>query len=209
MKRTREEDSISYRIRRAEEEFIKEPQLKLYENPITRIVSFFRINKILDSLEGENQVVEVGCQQGYIMEMLRQRGLNIIGFDLAESPLKKRVNKDLEVFRADAYHMPLKSSSCDVLCTEVLEHVPDHFKMLKEIIRVAKGEAIITIPNQRILNFLVFFLRPSFYKKGDPYHYPLRLEKVESNLKKLGVNYKIIAYPSRFFPIGHLIKIEL
>jgi len=143
------------------------------------------------------------------MDLLEKRGLNVIGFDLAESPLKKRVNINLKVLRADAYHIPLKSSSCDVLCTEVLEHVPDPSKAIKEILRVAKKEAIITIPNQKILNSLIFFLNPSFYKKGDPYHYPLELHEVEDILVEFKVSYKVFAYPSRLFPIGYLIKMEL
>jgi len=52
---------------------------------------------------------------------------------------------------ADALHIPLAEKSIDVVfCTEVIEHVNDPIKLLKEIhaLLKLKGTLVITVPNR-------------------------------------------------------------
>lgn len=89
---------------------------------------------------------DVGCGQKPYAAMLRDRISRYIGMEYA--PGSGYRGNAADVF-GDAAKIPLASSSVDtVLCTEVLEHVPDPDAVVREIARVLKpgGAVICTAP---------------------------------------------------------------
>jgi ubiquinone/menaquinone biosynthesis C-methylase UbiE len=97
--------------------------------------------------------LEIGLGTGEIFEMTSPRFQFSYGTDVSEgmvrqSFLKGRRMKNL--FVADACYLPLRKNSFDfIICQDVLEHVPDHPKLVFEISRILKsgGVAVITTPN--------------------------------------------------------------
>ncbi len=77
---------------------------------------------------------------------------------------------------SDITDIPVKDESFDyVLCTEVLEHVPDPNKALRELVRVTKigGELIITAPFCSLTH-----MAPYHYSSGfNKYWYTINLEQ--------------------------------
>lgn len=108
-------------------------------------------------LKGNEKVLEVGCGRGFYVKTLNEvwPKLDITGVDLNEKYLsvaKKFVNDDkVKLIKADATDLPFKDKSFDrIICSEVLEHIPDDQKAISEMHRVLKpgGIVIITVPNK-------------------------------------------------------------
>ena len=61
-------------------------------------------------------------------------------------------SREYLLVNADAQKIPFKSNSFDfVLCSEVLEHVPDWEEALKELKRISRKKIMITIPLEKSL----------------------------------------------------------
>lgn len=193
----------------AEEEFKIEPVIKLYKNKISYYFCSFRIKELVKSAKGIGEpVVDIGCQQCFVTNMIKEAGKPTFGFDLSYKALSNKVS-ELPVVQADAYSLPIKSDSCNVICSDMLEHVNNPKEAISELIRVAKKDIVITIPFQAIGNlmrFFALFVNLKLYKNR--YHHPLSIDDVKEELKKYDVSYEIKCYPSKFFLMGYLIKVS-
>lgn len=115
--------------------------------------------------------LEVGCGMGYFSEMAFKNGAKVTGIDVGNKLVamtKKRVSSG-KFLTASASNLPFRNESFDVvLCTEVIEHVDQQFKSVKELARVLKkgGILVITTPNRIFKPFFDFL---SFIKIR-PYH---------------------------------------
>lgn len=107
------------------------------------------------SLKG---ILDVGCGSGALISDLAKIGFNCVGIDISKIGIKRakqiakkrRINKRLSVILGDAENLPLRENSFDlVVCTNVLEHLINPMKSLKEMIRVVEvsGGLIISAPN--------------------------------------------------------------
>ena len=110
---------------------------------ITRLIrSYFR--------EDASLVLDAGCGTGAMVEMLSQRGMRAMGFDLRPEGLiatKRRCQTAL-LFQAESSHLPIADGACDAALTlDVLEHVDDR-AMLAEIVRILRPGAclVLTVP---------------------------------------------------------------
>lgn len=100
-------------------------------------------------------LLNVGCGKGAFNRALSDRFVRSIGVDINESDIKtaQRLVKDNNItFRKmDATKLQFSASSFDaVLCTEVLEHVPDPEAVVQNIHRVLKkgGQLVVTVPTR-------------------------------------------------------------
>jgi SAM-dependent methyltransferase len=128
--------------------------------------------KVLNLLEGVSSVLDVGCGNGVMFEMIRERGLDLdyLGIDVTEKLLKVA----RELFAADAhrfrrmslYHLKSLRRKFDaVVCRHVLEHLPDYVPAVEYLYSHARKKLI-----------LVFFLPPQPLSSGRK-----RDEKFERN----------------------------
>lgn len=118
-----------------------------------------RARIILEELApGEGmRVLEVGCGRGFYEQAISSiyPQVHIVGTDVNEGYLaiarKATTNKYVRFQKADATSLPFDDNVFDrVICTEVLEHIPDDQKVTQEIYRVLKkgGKALFTVPNK-------------------------------------------------------------
>lgn len=115
-----------------------------------------RIFEELDLQDGDN-ILEVGCGDGYYLHILSNLGLRfkLTGVDynpLALKSAKRNLKgKKVKLGFADLMQsLPFRANSFDkVIMSEVAEHLPDDIKGLKEVRRVLKkgGMLIVTVPN--------------------------------------------------------------
>lgn len=119
-------------------------------------------------------VLDAGCGEGITLNKLIENGVGdkLEGVDYSDLAitLSKKINPQLNIRHGSVYSLPYEDNSFDlVICTEVLEHLDDPKKGLKEIIRASKKYLILTVPNepwftyQRILrgkNILHFGAHP-------------------------------------------------
>ncbi|MEO5332527.1 MAG: class I SAM-dependent methyltransferase [Magnetococcus sp. YQC-5] len=96
------------------------------------------------------RMLEVGCGIGYLLNHLGQ-GWDRYGIDMDHASLQT-AGTHAKVIRGDAAHLPYQDATFDlVLCSEVLEHLPDgeDQRCLAEMKRVLKpaGRLLITVPS--------------------------------------------------------------
>lgn len=86
------------------------------------------------------RVLDVGCNSGEFMKMLRDgKGCDVVGVDVSTAALKIARKKKLKVYNASAEKLPFSDGSFDVvILREVLVHVHEPIKALKEIRRVLR-----------------------------------------------------------------------
>lgn len=86
------------------------------------------------------KVLDIGCNDGTFMAMLRdRRQCQVTGVDVSETALKEAAEKGLEVRLIDGERLPFPSGTFDVVTLmEVIAHVLDPVKTLREIQRVLK-----------------------------------------------------------------------
>jgi ubiquinone/menaquinone biosynthesis C-methylase UbiE/glycosyltransferase involved in cell wall biosynthesis len=114
------------------------------------------VEPIVCEIPDGSKVLDVGCNSGELMKHLRDtKGCDVTGVDVAEEPLKLAREKGLDVLNADAEHLPFTDGEFDVvILREVLAHLHDPVKALKEIRRVLKPSGFLlgSAPHANIEN---------------------------------------------------------
>ena len=108
--------------------------------------------KELKKLEIKN-VLDIGCGEGFILNKLKQEkiGESWEGIDYSKEAVEigKKIHSYLDLTQGDIYNTGFKDAAFDlVVCTEVLEHLENPEKALKEIIRVSKKYILLSVPNE-------------------------------------------------------------
>ena len=97
------------------------------------------------------KILDIGCGDGVLLYLInRNLKAQLTGVDLDSDSLKLAKTKVKAKFiKASAYKLPFKAHSFDlVIVSEIIEHLDDPDKMLKEFKRILKtsGTGIITTP---------------------------------------------------------------
>lgn len=118
--------------------------LETYQQPLQRR----RINWLIEQCGGTNNILEVGCSWGYILNKVQGR----TGIDINQDNIEL-ARKAFPSYTFDCgdvtKRLPYADSSFDiVLLTEILEHIPwDKVdSLVRESIRVARQKVLITLP---------------------------------------------------------------
>jgi ubiquinone/menaquinone biosynthesis C-methylase UbiE len=135
---------------------------------------FEEIGKLIEPVKGE--VLDVGSADGMFSKVIldKSKASKLIGIDVAKSSVdwaKKhwKRNKRMKFMVGDAEDLKFKTNTFDaVFCLEVLEHVYQPKKVLKEFKRVMKkgGYGIFLVPSDSILFRTIWFLWLHFYPRG-------------------------------------------
>ncbi|MDD5638489.1 MAG: methyltransferase domain-containing protein [Candidatus Pacebacteria bacterium] len=138
----------------------KEEIKQFYENYHTKGI----INPVADFMQKERcdylrfllknisgEILIIGCGSQDDMSIISER-CEGVGIDISAEAVKKSKEKypRFEYFVADATNLPFPDNSFDcVVCSEVIEHIPEDEKVLSEAKRVLKnkGTFIVTTPN--------------------------------------------------------------
>jgi len=123
-------------------------------HPIVRWLERQRLDAIvrLASPKSGDRVLEVGCGAGHVLE--RFTGMRRTGIDLSAGMLqriRRRLGGEVVLTRGTADRLPFADGAFDIIvCTEVLEHVPDPAAVVAELSRVAgrDGRIVVSIPNE-------------------------------------------------------------
>jgi SAM-dependent methyltransferase len=110
-------------------------------------------------LRAGDRFLDVGCGEGrHTIGAYLTADVEAVGVDLCEKDLqtaqeraegfvdKENTNKSLTFKVANALELPFEDNSFDkVICSEVLEHIPDYQGVLKEIDRVLKPNGVLAV----------------------------------------------------------------
>ena len=133
-------------------------------NPLQRfLIRHFhrRVDELVEGT-GASRVLDVGCGEGFTIELLlRANGqMPIQGLDYDWPALLEAKTRQPEILfqMGDMRRLPYADASFDlVLCLEVLEHLAEPAPALEELHRVSSRHCLISVPNEplfMISNFL-------------------------------------------------------
>lgn len=118
-----------------------------------------QVKKCAKIIPKNAKVLDLGCGWGQVSVILSiiRPDLKIIGIDIEREPLWKKLNKFKCKFTVgDALNLKFKGKTFDsVVAFGLMEHVSDDKKLLQEIYRVSKPNAInfiFNLPNKYSLN---------------------------------------------------------
>lgn len=129
-------------------------------------------------LQSSDRVLDLGCGEGrHAISAYMLHNVDSVGIDLSLKDLNitrerfgefvepDNKNKSLVLSVANGYQLPFVNGSFDkVICSEVLEHIPDYLAVLSEIERVLKpgGTFAVSVPR--------YFPEWICWKLSDEYH---------------------------------------
>jgi len=118
-------------------------------------------------------ILDIGCGSGFVIQRILQTfdsSIHIDGVDNDQQSLDaaRKLNPSASFFLSDIYNLQINNSYDLVMCLEVLEHLTDYHRALKEIKRVTRRYCLISVPHEPYFR-LGEFLRGKHLKRfGDP-----------------------------------------
>lgn len=131
---------------------------------------FQEVGKLTEPVKGK--VLDIGSADGVFSKVIldKSKAEQVIGIDVLKSSVdwanKHWKTRKMKFLVGNAHKLPFKSEVFEaVFLLEILEHVFDPIKVLKEVERVLKkgGYAIFLVPTESLLFRIVWFLW-SFYR---------------------------------------------
>jgi SAM-dependent methyltransferase len=119
-----------------------------------RLLSRFRARLVSEARGlAPRRVLDAGCGEGHVTAWLAEGlpGSEVTGLEgRAEALAAFRArNPGLEAVQGDITAAPFPDRSFDlVVCTEVLEHLPEPGDALRELARVCAGHMLLTVPHE-------------------------------------------------------------
>ena len=122
---------------------------------------------ILDNFK-EVYVLELGCGSGIFTDYLIKENVikKLICTDISSEAIKICKKKSLPALLADAEKLPFKDKSFDIVCGfEVLHHLNNPKRAIKEACRVSKNTVFFNEPNK--WNPVRCFMEKFYYEKSN------------------------------------------
>lgn len=134
-----------------------------HSTPYTGVAGFvesLRVKAVLKAaaVQPEDRLLEVGCEAGNLLKHFAPCRKKV-GFDISHAALAdaeklfKSLNLDASFIQGDASQpLPFELGSFDVIvCSEMLEHVPDPRACLANIAAIAGASCriVLTVPNEK------------------------------------------------------------
>lgn len=126
------------------------------------VVKYFlkRIKEFLSGLECKN-ILDVGCGEGYITNMVSVlKDCDIVGVDIGAEVIKQaELNyPHITFIQGSACELPFDDNSYDLIIgCELLEHLDNPEKAMKELRRVCAKWVLLSVPREplwRVLNMM-------------------------------------------------------
>jgi SAM-dependent methyltransferase len=141
-------------------------------NDYWHLTRLLEIMKIVRKTPFES-FLDVGCAEGLYLKLLSRysrTGSSGSGLDLAKNYLLKAkvASPTTSLVQGDAGQLPFRKDSFDlVLCSEVLEHVPNPKEVFKELVRVSDRYIVVTLAGENLFHFVM--RKFGLVKTPDPY----------------------------------------
>ena len=97
---------------------------------------------------GGQSLLDLGCGLGGYSKRLAERGFEVVAFDVAAEYVERARALGVDARHYDGERLPLEDDSVDtVFLLEVIEHLEDPARLLREARRVARRNVLVTTPN--------------------------------------------------------------
>jgi ubiquinone/menaquinone biosynthesis C-methylase UbiE len=158
------------------------------------------LNKIFQCIPLTDQlkVIDIGCGDGGDCELLSMKLKEIVGIDIDFNPKwPKSENAKIAFSVADICNLPFPGESFELVFEkDVLHHIEDKIKALKEILRITKeGGYIVCIEGNRYNP--IFYFHMTLLKGHDHFTKSFFTQL----MKTFSKNPKFLSVESRVYPI--------
>ena len=177
-------------------------------NPFLRYVEKMRAKTIvkLANVSKHDSVIDVGCGEGYILSLL-PKAKKSIGLDISKVALNRakkflQNRKDIELLLGDGQNIRFEDDSFDVvICSEMLEHIPNPHAVIKELHRILKpnGNLVVSIPDESRIKQIMQIVK--FFKVDRFLHAARKQETYEWHLHEADMKF-LRSISSEEFSIG-------
>lgn len=102
------------------------------------------------NLHKVKNVLDLGCGDGILMDLLKEKGINVMGADISSEVIAicKKKGHNVVLINLVDNSLPFANKSFDLIfLLDVLEHLYNPEDFLKEIIRISRGYIILSVPN--------------------------------------------------------------
>jgi len=163
-----------------------------------------RYRVVLKRLNNSEKILDIGCGDGYLMNLMGSIGNIVVGIDSEFNGVKNASKKLFKykncfVVQANCYKLPFDNASFDsVVLADVIEHLQKPEYCISEIRRVLKvnGILILTTPKFR-----------DEYTWDDQHVFEFKPEELQSILRTYFSNIKIIYFWPMFWSNLYATKI--
>jgi 2-polyprenyl-3-methyl-5-hydroxy-6-metoxy-1,4-benzoquinol methylase len=147
-------------------------------------------------------ILDAGAGEGFTMNKLKENsiGKRIEGIECSKEAISfgKKLFPNLTIKKGSIYNLPYEDNSFDLaICTEVLEHLEEPTKALKEMLRISKKHLIISVPNEPFFMLSNFLRGKNLLKfgndKGHINHW--NFLTIKTFLEKNGLKIKKVKLP--------------
>ncbi|MCH2023537.1 MAG: methyltransferase domain-containing protein [Saprospiraceae bacterium] len=139
---------------------------------------------VLDSLKGNEKILEIGCGAAGFLSTLSKKGFEITGLELNKKAVNDGQKKGLDVhFQSIQEHAKENPEKYDIVCSfQVVEHIADVHSFIEASLMSLKpgGLMIISVPNNDS-----FINLESNTLNLPPHHMGLWTEESLRNLEKI------------------------
>ncbi len=155
-------------------------------------------------LASGDRVLDLGCGEGrhallaYLAKNVESVGVDLSHADLITTHEKYKIfaepgnsHKTFKLSQANALHLPFADNTFDkVICSEVLEHIPDYRAVLKEIDRVLKPGGIFAASVPRFMPEKICWLLSDEYHANEGGHIRIFKEnELRKDIERLGLRH--------------------
>ncbi|MDB3887201.1 class I SAM-dependent methyltransferase [Candidatus Pelagibacter sp.] len=139
------------------------------------------------------EILEVGCNLGYVGALFIRQNHNYLGIDIQKKAInsakKNYGNKNYINIKLENLHQKIKKKKFDLICSfEVIEHLEDPLNFILEIKKYLKkdGQILLTTPNGN------FIPKDKWFSDRPPIHFSLFKEKTFKYLEKNNFKVKFL-----------------
>jgi ubiquinone/menaquinone biosynthesis C-methylase UbiE len=142
-----------------------------FNNPAEEIYNALRIQIISEMLKNyKGNMLIVGCGRGKDLS-IASSFQRIYAFDLSFNAVRQISDKGGALFVGDALDLPFPANYFSIIvCSEVLEHIPDFKQAIREFHRVLKKEGVLIVSSPNWLSWFGLARRVGETLLNRPFH---------------------------------------
>ena len=162
-----------------------------------------KIKLIKKYISEEGSVLDLGCGMGFFLLEMQKEGYYVQGLDISEYAADIATNKlNTRIFSGDLSDISFEHKQFDIVTFwDVLEHLYNPVKSLKEVSRIIKQNGVLIIETLNISSLTARVLKEKWPLYFPPYHlYYYNRKSISRLLEKTG--FEIV----KSFPVQTYIK---